>query len=71
MRPASIGLVLLGTSESLLLGPVIYLAVRKFGLRGYWSHNPFEAVPEWAAPWVRAAQIVLIVGCAVGAIFYT
>ncbi len=71
MRPASIALILMGTATVILLGPVIYLAVRKFGLRGYWSHNPFEGVPEWAAPWVRAAQIVLIVGCAVGAIFYT
>ena len=71
MRPASIALILMGTAMLMLIGPVFYLAIRKFGLRGYWSHNPFEALPEWAAPWVRAGLIVLIVGCAVRIIFYS
>ena len=70
MRPASIARILMGTSMVVLIGPVIFSAMRKFGLRGYWSHNPYEALPQWAAPWFRAGLIALFIGCAVRIIFY-
>lgn len=71
MKPASIALILMGATMLILNGAVIYIAIRRFGLRGYWSHNPFEALPERAAPWFRAALVVLIIGCAVRIIFYS
>ena len=60
-----------GTSMLLLIVPVVYFAIRKFGLRGYWSHNPFDALPERAVPWFRAGLVVFFIGCAVRIIFYS
>ncbi len=71
MRPASIALILMGTAMLLLFGFLVYSAVRKFGLRGYWSHNPFEALPERVVPWFRATLVILFIGCAVRIIFYS
>jgi len=71
MKPASIAPMLMGTAMFILLGPVIYFAIRKFGLRGFWSHNPFEALPEPAMPWYRTASVILLIGCAVRIIFYS
>jgi hypothetical protein len=70
MRPGSIALILMGTAMLILNGPVVYLAVRKFGLKGYWSRNPYEALPQWALPWVRAPTVVLAICFAVKVIFY-
>ena len=55
----------------ILIGPVIYLSIRKFGLRGYWSPNPYEALPQWAVPWFRAALVILMIGWLVRIIFYS
>lgn len=71
MKSARIALVVLSAALLILHSPVFYLAIRKFGLKGYWSHNPYEALPPWALPWFRAAAIVLITGYAVGIIFYS
>jgi len=71
MGPASIAPIVIGTTMLILIGRVIYSAMRKFSLKGYWSHNPYEALPEWAVPWFRATLVVLAIGWAVGIIFYS
>jgi len=71
MKPASIALILMGASMVVLIGPVVFIAMRKFGLRGYWTHNPYEALPRRTAPWFMVGLVALIIACGVRIIFYS